>query len=97
MVLDSIDVWLKVNLMLLGGDCGDTREWCIVAGGVMKSRIAVIAVFLRAGLDRAKRLHGGHARRVQDSRIFVKAEFVRYCIKSLYSPIVIDLELYLTV
>jgi hypothetical protein len=42
-----------MNLILLGRDYGDGREGCTVAGGVMQSGIAGIAVFLRAALDRA--------------------------------------------
>jgi hypothetical protein len=44
-----------VNLILLGRDCGDGREGCTIAGGVMLSGIAGIAVFLRVALDRADR------------------------------------------
>jgi hypothetical protein len=42
-----------MNLILLGRDCGDRREGCTVAGGVMESGIVGIAVVLRAALDRA--------------------------------------------
>jgi hypothetical protein len=42
-----------MNLILLGRDCGDRREGCTVAGGVMELGIAGIAVVLRAALDRA--------------------------------------------
>jgi hypothetical protein len=53
MVLDSVAVWLEMNLILLSRDCGDRREGCTVAGGITESGIAEIAVFLRAALDRA--------------------------------------------
>jgi hypothetical protein len=45
-----------MNLILLGRGCGDGRDGCTVAGGVMKSEIAGIAVFLRAALDRAAKM-----------------------------------------
>jgi hypothetical protein len=41
-----------LNLIVLWRDCGDTREGCIVAGGVMESGIAGIVMFLRAAPDR---------------------------------------------
>jgi hypothetical protein len=45
-----------MNLILLDRDCGERREGCTVAGGVMESVIAGIAVFLRAALDRAAKM-----------------------------------------
>jgi hypothetical protein len=55
-VLDLVAVLLEMNLILLGKDCGDRREGCTIAGGVMKSEIAGIAVFLRAALDRVAKM-----------------------------------------
>jgi hypothetical protein len=46
-----------MNLILLDRDCDDRREVCAVAGGVMESGIAGIAVFLRAALDRAAKVN----------------------------------------
>ena len=40
-------VKLEKNLILLGRDCGDRREGCTVASGVIVFGIAGIAVFLR--------------------------------------------------
>jgi hypothetical protein len=40
-------------LILLDRDCADRREGCTIAGGVMESGIAEIAMFLQATLDRA--------------------------------------------
>jgi hypothetical protein len=55
-MLDSIVVELEVNLILLSRDCGDRREGCTITGGVMKSGIAAISMFLRVALDRAAKM-----------------------------------------
>jgi hypothetical protein len=45
-----------MNLILLGRDCGNGREGYTIAGGVMQSGIAGIAMFLHAALDRAAKV-----------------------------------------
>jgi hypothetical protein len=89
---------------LLDSVCGDRREGCTIAGGVTELEVAGIAVFLRAALDRAAKMHDSslvymevRTRQIQGGGIFAKVEFVRYCVEYLYSPVTMRLELYLAV
>jgi hypothetical protein len=56
MVLDSVVVYLEMNLILLDRDCGDRREGSTVPGGVMESGFAGTTMFLRTALDRVTKV-----------------------------------------
>jgi hypothetical protein len=76
-----------MNLILLGRGCGDGRDGCTVAGGVMESEIARIAVNDDSSLVYME----VRTRQIQGGGIFAKVEFVRYCVEYLYSSVTMRL------